>query len=121
MQHAVTIAGTDHRFLCREDRSVLAAMMDCGQQAVAVGCRSGGCGICRVEVIEGDYRTGQMSSAHISPSDRVAGFALACQLFPSSPLMLRVPPRRRSAADESHSDTFERMRQQCLAMTRVAP
>lgn len=118
MQHQVTIHGTEHQFLCRADRSVLAAMVDCGQDALVVGCRSGGCGVCRVEVMEGQYHTGQMSGAQISALDRVGGVVLACQLFPRSALVLQVPARRAATAACSERDRFERMRQQVLILTR---
>lgn len=116
MQHRVTIVGPDHHFLCSEDRSVLAAMLDCGRTSVAVGCRSGGCGVCRVEILDGHYRTGQMSSAQVSPAERLEGFALACQLFPAGALVLRAAPRRNVASDDAVCDPFERMRRQCAAM-----
>jgi ferredoxin len=55
---------------------------------VPVGCRGGGCGICRVRVIEGTYRTGKMSRRHVSEEDLAKGYALACRLYPTSDLVL---------------------------------
>ncbi|OYW84454.1 MAG: hypothetical protein B7Z20_10780 [Sphingobium sp. 32-64-5] len=46
--------------------------------------------MCRVKVIEGEYRTGKMSAAKVPESDRQAGYALACRLFPSGDLVIAV-------------------------------
>lgn len=77
-------------FPCRDDQSVLGAMIQAGASALQVGCRSGGCGVCRVQVLEGQYRTGTMSHAQVDPIDRDRGIVLSCQLFPSSDLSLRA-------------------------------
>lgn len=77
-------------FACRADQAVLAAMAGAGQGCLQVGCRSGGCGVCRVQVIEGAYECGTMSVAQVSAADRGQGIALACQLFPRGDLRLRA-------------------------------
>ena len=38
-----------------------------------VGCRRGGCGVCRVRVLEGDYRSDPMSRTHVSVEDEAGG------------------------------------------------
>lgn len=78
------------KFECAENERVLLAMERCGENDIGVGCRGGGCGICRIRVIEGDYRTGKMSVAKVSETEREAGFALACRLFPASDLLIEV-------------------------------
>lgn len=77
-------------FTCGGDERVLLAMERSGAGDIGVGCRGGGCGICRVKVIEGEYRTGKMSAAKVPESDRQAGYALACRLFPSGDLVIAV-------------------------------
>ncbi len=57
-----------------------------------VGCRRGGCGVCRVRVTEGQYRSDPMSRAHISAEDEQAGLVLACCIYPLSELSLRLEP-----------------------------
>lgn len=57
-----------------------------------VGCRRGGCGICRVRVVEGDYRADLMSRAHISLEDQSEGLVLSCCIYPLSELSLRLEP-----------------------------
>ncbi len=78
------------KFDCAEDERVLIAMERCGENDIGVGCRGGGCGIRRIKVVDGDYRTGKMSAAKVSEREREAGFALACRVFPESDLLIEV-------------------------------
>lgn len=55
-----------------------------------VGCRRGGCGVCRARVLKGEYRREPMSRAHISERDEVEGLILACSIYPLSDLLLRL-------------------------------
>lgn len=85
-------------FPCRDDQTVLGAMIQAGASALPVGCRSGGCGVCRVQVLEGRYETGTMSHAQVDQADRDRGIVLACQLFPRGDLRLRALGRPTGAA-----------------------
>lgn len=87
--YEIRIVGGAH-FRCAADERVLIAMERCGENDIGVGCRGGGCGICRIRVIDGDYRTGKMSTANVSETEREAGFALACRVFPESDLLIEV-------------------------------
>lgn len=59
---------------------------------VPIGCRGGGCGVCRVKVSSGSYYTKKMSRKHISPSDEEHGIVLACRLIPLSDLTIQPAP-----------------------------
>lgn len=89
MRHRITLTDDDSRFDCDASQAVLLAMRDAGRACLPVGCRSGGCGVCRVQVLSGAFETGLMSAAQISPADRAQGIVLACQLFPRGDLRLR--------------------------------
>lgn len=82
--------GESRGFDCDAQRSVLDAMMSRGRSGITVGCRGGGCGVCKVRVVRGRYRTGVMSAACVSAAEREADVALACKLFPDSDLVLEV-------------------------------
>ncbi len=90
---SIMIDGAADAFACSTDTPVLIAMERSGRKAIAVGCRGGGCGFCRVHVRAGAYRTGRMSRAHVTAEEEHQGYALACRLFPLDDLVL-APARR---------------------------
>lgn len=96
-ERQITLIPLAVQFSCREDESLLQGMRRTGRKGIPVGCQGGGCGVCRVQIQTGDYRTGTMSSDHISAEDRRAGEALACRVFPRRDLRVEVigPLRRR--------------------------
>jgi ferredoxin len=86
----ITIVGTGNVFPCKEGQNVLNAMELLGHKGIPVGCRGGGCGICRVQVLGmGNYRTLKMSRAQISAADEALGIVLACKLVPQDDLRIR--------------------------------
>jgi len=70
--------------------NVLRAMEVLGRKGIPVGCRGGGCGVCKVQVVEGQYHTRKMSRACISEQEERDGIVLACRLLADSDLRLRV-------------------------------
>lgn len=77
-----------------EGMTLLAGLEAAGSDAVPVGCRGGGCGACRVNVLSGDYDKKKMSRAHVSEAEEKAGMVLACRTLPKSDLriVLATPP-----------------------------
>lgn len=90
MPFEITIAGIDARFSCKEDQNVLAAMERLGRKDIPVGCRGGGCGVCRVQVMgDGKYRTLKMSRAQMTKKDEAEDISLACKLIPEDDLTVK--------------------------------
>lgn len=91
----VEIVGPDARvrFACREDQSLLGAMIAAGRRALAVGCRGGGCGVCRVRIVSGKVVTGAMNRAVVTAADEAAGIVLSCRAFARSDVRLLPLPR----------------------------
>lgn len=79
-----TTSGTS--FFCEEGQNVLQAMETQQLRCVKVGCRGGGCGLCRVQVHTGHYECGRMSTRQVNAQARALGQALACRLTPRSDL-----------------------------------
>ena len=100
MSWRITLEPGGEGFLCAAQQNVLAAMERLGGKGIAVGCRGGGCGICRVQVVGGGrYRTLKMSRAQVPAADEAAGICLACKLIPEGDLVLRpLGLRRRQPA-----------------------
>tara|TARA_R110000787_G_scaffold235621_2_gene342334 strand:- start:23328 stop:23702 length:375 start_codon:yes stop_codon:yes gene_type:complete len=107
MSFAITITHSGQHFECADGENVLEGMLCRGREGISVGCRGGGCGVCKVRVLEGEYRTKTMSAACVNAEERAAGYALACKLFPESNLLLEVVGRiGRSLARKTPSSSF---------------
>ncbi|MGR8918307.1 MAG: 2Fe-2S iron-sulfur cluster-binding protein [Gammaproteobacteria bacterium] len=90
MPFEITIEEAGESFPCATGQNVLAAMERLGHRGIPVGCRGGGCGICRVQVLgDGRYRTLKMSRAQVPEVDQARGVCLACKLIPESDLLLK--------------------------------
>ena len=87
---AVTIEDSGERIACADSDNVLRAMEVLGRKGIPVGCRGGGCGVCKLRVTGGAYHTRKMSRACISEDEEARGVILACKLFPEADLRLKV-------------------------------
>ncbi|MGD9600932.1 MAG: 2Fe-2S iron-sulfur cluster-binding protein [Gammaproteobacteria bacterium] len=86
----ILILDTGERFRCRADENLLRAMERLNRRGIPIGCRGGGCGICKVRIARGRTVAGKMSRAHVSVDDEAHGIGLACRLFPVSDCELSV-------------------------------
>ncbi len=83
-------ADGDVKFVCPEDLSILSAMEKAGLAVVPVGCRGGGCGICKISIKSGAFKSGKMSKAHISDDEiKSASVSLACRTYPQSAIIIK--------------------------------
>jgi ferredoxin len=76
-------------FNCPEGQTVLIAMKRKGLTCLPSGCCAGGCGICKVRVLAGNYETKIMSRAQVTIEEENKGIALACRILPSSDLKIQ--------------------------------
>ena len=90
MKYVVTVKDTDDVFLCDEDKTVLEGMVRLGRRGIPAGCRGGGCGVCKVQVTQGEYEREVMSRQHVSEEDIDNGRVLACRIRPRSDLVVEV-------------------------------
>lgn len=100
MRHRIELEGSGEVFECESETTVLRAMEVLGRRGIPMGCRGGGCGVCKVQVMSGDYQVRRMSRACVSESEQAQGVVLACQLRPLTDLDLRVVGRMRRAWDK---------------------
>lgn len=80
-QRILTVEG-EGTCLVRDGEDALQALERQNLRWVTIGCRRGGCGVCRVRVTSGPYHTLKMSRARVSEADEARGYALACRLVP---------------------------------------
>lgn len=90
----VTVIPVGHQFACAPDTLVLDAVERAGTRSVDIGCRRGGCGVCRVQVLAGVFTGKVMSKAHVTAEDIASGLVLACRIFPTTDLVIEPRPKR---------------------------
>ena len=49
----VCVAQTGETYACATDESLLRGMLRLGRRGIPVGCINGGCGVCKVRIVEG--------------------------------------------------------------------
>jgi len=87
----VHVAQTDETFPCAHDESLLQGMLRLGRKGIPVGCVNGGCGVCKVRILEGQtHPLGPVSRAHVSAEEETQGFTLACRVAPVTAIRLEV-------------------------------
>jgi len=86
----VVIEETGESYRCSPQESLLVGMERLGKKGIPVGCRGGGCGVCKVEITDGSFKKKVMSREYVSVEDEAAGRVLACRVMPTSDIRLRV-------------------------------
>jgi ferredoxin len=86
----VLIEETGESFRCSPAESLLVGMERLGKKGIPVGCRGGGCGVCKVEITAGTYVKRVMSREYVSAEDEAADRVLACRVRPTSDITLKV-------------------------------
>ncbi len=95
--HQVRFTDTGEQLGCGTGQSLLQAMERLGYKGIPVGCRNGGCGVCKIHVLAGQVDKRAMSRAHVSIDEEAQGIALACRVIPRSDLTVRVIGKMRKA------------------------
>jgi len=87
--YRISIHNTGSSFLCAEDEFILKAMMASRSGPIRYGCCGGGCGVCRMRILSGEYqKVKRMSRAHVSEIDERNGIVLLCCVQPRSNLTI---------------------------------
>lgn len=90
----VHIAQSDERYACAHDENLLQGMLRLGRKGIPVGCVNGGCGVCKVRVVEGEVAPlGPVSRAHVSAEEEAQGYTLACRVAPVTAVKLEIAGR----------------------------
>lgn len=88
--HVITIEDTGESYKCDERLSVLEGMETLCKKGIPVGCRGGGCGVCKIEVVSGSYKKRVMSRDHVSEEEEAQDIVLACRVKPTSDMRVKV-------------------------------
>lgn len=90
MPHTVRIEEAGVSYACAPRESLLEGMHRLGLRGIPVGCRGGGCGVCKVQLEAGECSKRVMSRDHVSAEEEANGIVLACRVKPLSDIRLRV-------------------------------
>jgi len=78
-KHLIYVKDEERIIECNHDEVILEALKRENVYGMAKGCFGGGCGICKIQVLDGQYEIIQkMSRAHINPAEREEGYVLGC-------------------------------------------
>ena len=87
----VTVAQTGEQYPCASNESLLTGMLRLGRKGIPVGCVNGGCGVCKVRILQGQIKAlGPISRAHVTQEEEGQGYTLACRVAPTTPVHLEV-------------------------------
>ena len=90
----VAILHTADSYTCACDESLLKGMIKLGRKDIPVGCVNGGCGVCKVRIVNGTVnKIGPVSRAHVSAKEEAEGYTLACRVAPATAVSLEVVGR----------------------------
>jgi ferredoxin len=77
------------------DENVLDGLQRCGYTA-SIGCLRGGCGICKVRVVEGTITyLDTVAETVLTPEERAEGVTLLCRAVPVTDTVFSVGPEFR--------------------------
>ena len=85
----ISVEGTDQQFVQDADDTVLRAALR-GGVGIPYECNSGGCGSCRIQVVDGDVVDLWPDAPGRTDRDRRKGLVLACQTRATSDVTIRV-------------------------------
>jgi ferredoxin len=86
---SVCVAQTGESFPCATTESLLRGMLKLGRKGIPAGCVNGGCGVCKVRIVEGTVTSlGPVSRAHVSVDEERRGITLACRVAPATAVRL---------------------------------
>lgn len=111
MTHSVHLLETGETFQVDENESVLQAALRADVK-IAHDCQLGGCGTCRIKLVEGAVFYPEFPMA-LTEEEEAQGYALACQARPGADLTISVPSSRltfsnpvRVEAHVKHAERF---------------
>ena len=90
--HVIKVVNLNEEFRCSSESSLLTGMEHQQKKAIQIGCRGGGCGVCKIRIVSGDYTAKKMSIKHVTAEQAAQGFALSCRIFPQSDMLIEADP-----------------------------
>lgn len=89
MKHRITLEPFGVTFECAEDESILDAAIR-GGIALRYGCKHGGCGTCKAQILDGEVDLERASGFALMEYEREAGLALLCSAMPMEDVVVQL-------------------------------
>jgi ferredoxin len=87
-QFQIKVTHPDERtFNGKENENILDASIRTNGK-IKVGCKRGGCGLCKIKVTAGDIEHGAVSRSVLPLHEAEEGYALACRTVPKSDITI---------------------------------
>lgn len=93
MKFSITIDGTNCTSVCSRGENILVSMARSNVNRIPSGCHGGGCGVCKIRILSGEYKTGRMNRDVLPLEDEQKGYSLACKTFAEGNLEIVVVGR----------------------------
>ena len=94
----VSVSQTSDFFDRATNECLLAGMLRLGREGVPAGCVNGGCGVCKVRIVDGAVQPlVPVNRANGSTDDEARGYTLACRFAATQLVCLEVAARLRKA------------------------
>jgi ferredoxin len=90
--YRVNVQPDDRIITVKDNESILDAAIRNGVR-IKVGCKGGGCGICKIQILEGEVDLGHSARSVLPLTEIDEGYALACQAKPKSDLVISYPKK----------------------------
>src|SRR5256885_6387134 len=86
----ITVLPDSVTVTAKSGKTILAALFEAGF-GYRIGCRRGGCGICKVDLHSGavEYRV-TIAATVLSAAERAAGVCLSCRAIPLGDVVIRL-------------------------------
>lgn len=88
--HTITVRNRASQFQCSDQQSLLHGVESQRIKTVRVGCRGGGCGVCKIRVVSGEFRSKKMSIKHVTAQQQSQGYCLSCRIYPLSDMTIEA-------------------------------
>ena len=89
MSYTITLLPFEKQFTCGDNETILQAAIRQGFN-LRYGCKHGGCGMCKAQVVEGEVDNTEASSFALLDFEKQQGLSLLCCAYPESDVSIEL-------------------------------